>query len=186
MRLKWTNQLSVVNEIIDSEHRNLIGMVNNVAHAIRARDCHTLSHALELLENWLRIHFVNEQKIAQAVGFDFSNHKPAQQFLLKELQHMRKELIAKNGLWSDGAVNHFARYLKNWMIDRHIINLDMPMKPALQTHDYNFWPGRCGDESGFHTKANYGPTLATSNMGAVDGDGYSSVIRRLPFLSIRE
>lgn len=185
MRLKWTKQLSVGNEIIDSEHRNLIVMVNDVVHAIRARGCHALAQSFDLLEGWLRVHFANEEMIAQAVNFDFSIHKPAQQYSLKELQHMRKELISKNGLWSDGAVNHFARYLKHWVIDRHIINLDMQMKTALQTHDYKFWPGRCGDEADRHDKADYSTTLATSNMGVEDGDNYSSAIRKLPFLAIR-
>lgn len=45
-------------------------------------------------------------------------------------------------MWSDGAVNHFTPSLKDWMIDRHVINLGMLMKPMLQALDYIFWPGR--------------------------------------------
>lgn len=140
MGLIWTNKLSVGNAIIDSEHRNLISMVKDVSHGIKARDGSTLSQAFKLLEHWLCVHFVNEEKIAQAVKFPFEQHKLAQQHSLKELQHMRNELAAKDGMWSDGAVNHFNRSLKNWMIDGHIIKLDMLMKPVLQNYDYNFWP----------------------------------------------
>lgn len=165
MNLKWVEKLSVGNEIIDAEHRDLIGMVNGVARAIWARDCHALAQAFELLEGWLYIHFANEEKIARAVNFDFSRHKPAQQYSLMELQHMREELIAKDGLLSDDAVDHFTRSLKNWVIDGHIINLDMLMKPALQAYDYEFWPSRCGDEADHAAKADYSPMLATSSMG---------------------
>ena len=164
MNLKWAKKLSVGNEIIDAEHRDLIGMVNGVTRAMGARDCHALAQAFELLEGWLYVHFANEEKIAQAVNFDFSNHKPAQQYSLKELQHMRDELIAKNGLWSDDAVDHFTLSLKNWVIDGHIINLDMLMKPALQAYDYEFRPSRCGDEAGHAAKADCRHMLATSSM----------------------
>lgn len=139
MELVWTKELSVGNAIIDAEHRNLIGMVNEIRYGIRIRDSSALSQAFKLLENWLCIHFVNEEKIARAVKFPFAQHKLAQQHSLKELQHMRDELVIKDGIWSDGAANHFNRSLKNWMIDRHIIKLDMLMKPALQNHDYHFW-----------------------------------------------
>ena len=151
--LMWTKKLSVGNEIIDAEHRNLIGMVGDVVRAIRARDCQTLAHAFEQLEGWLFVHFANEEKIAQAVNFDFANHKPAQQYSLQELRAIRNGLIARNGIWSDETVDYFARALKEWIIDGHIVNLDMQMKPALLVHDYKFYPGRCDDEADYAAKA---------------------------------
>lgn len=148
MGLIWTNKLSVGNAIIDSEHRNLISMVNDVSHGIKTRDGSALSQAFKLLEHWLCVHFVNEEKIAQAINFHFEQHKLAQQHSLKEIQHMRNELAAKDGMWSDSAMAHFNRSLKNWMIDGHIIKLDMLMKPALQNYDYNFWPNYQDGEAG--------------------------------------
>ena len=140
MAIQWIKELSVGNEIIDSEHRDLIGLVNDVAHAIWKRDCATLAQTLEILENRLHAHFVNEEKIARAAGFDFSGHKSAQQYSLKELRHMRDELLAKNGTWSDGTVDHFTSSLEKWMIDGHIVKLDMQMKRALQSCSYDFRP----------------------------------------------
>ena len=166
MELTWTKKLSVGNEVIDSEHRNLISLANDVIHAIGTRNCLALAQAFELLEGWLRTHFANEEKIAQAINFDFSSHKPAKQYLLKELQHMRDELAAKNGMWSDGAVAHFARSLEKWMFDDHFIGLDMPMKPALQAYGYKFWPGWWSEEAGCAVKADYDPTLTSSGEDA--------------------
>lgn len=141
--LTWTKKLSVGNEILDSEHRNLICLVGDVVRAIETRDCPALAQAFELLEDWLFVHYANEERIAQAVNFDFSGHKPAQQDSLQELRLMRDELAARNGAWSDDTVEHFTRSLKKWIIDRHIVNLDMRMKPTLQARGYEFWPGRC-------------------------------------------
>lgn len=145
MKLKWTKQLSVGNAVIDSEHKNLIGIASNARHAIKTRDSAALSQELEHLEDWLYVHFANEGMIARAVSFDFSQHKLAQQCWLKELWLLRNELIGKNGSWSDDAIEHFSLFLGDWMIDGHIISLDMPMKPALQAYGYNFLPGAAGE-----------------------------------------
>lgn len=139
-KLAWTSELSVGNAVIDTEHKNLINMVNDITHAIRTRDCAALAQSFEMLENWLHVHFRNEEQIALATQFDFSKHKTKQEYALKELQHMRDELVGKDGVWSDGAVDHFARSLKYWMIDKHIIELDMQMKPVLQGYPYDFMP----------------------------------------------
>jgi len=138
MEMTWTEQLSVGNELIDFEHRNLISLANDVIRAIQARNSSSLAQAFEQLEHWLCLHFANEEKMAQAINFDFSNHQLAQHYGLKELRFLRDLLIAKNCLWFDGAVEHFTRFLKNWMIDDHIIRLDMRMKPVLQTRPYGF------------------------------------------------
>ncbi|MBI2287131.1 MAG: hemerythrin family protein [Nitrosomonadales bacterium] len=140
MQLIWTRKLSVGNAVIDSEHRNLISMARDVMHEIRNGDAASLLQAVDLLESWLHIHFANEERIARAVGFDFDRHDVGQQYLLKEFQRIRNELTAKNVLWSGGATKYFSRHLKNWLIDEHIIRLDMRMKPALQSFGYGFLP----------------------------------------------
>jgi len=134
----WTEQLSVGNAVIDSEHRNLIILANDLIRAIKTRNSSCLAQAFEQLEYWLCLHFANEEKIAQTVSFDFSHHQLAQQYALNELRFLRDLLVTKNCLWFDGAINHFSRFLSNWMIDDHILKLDMRMKPVLQTLPYEF------------------------------------------------
>lgn len=146
MGLVWAEHLSVGNAVIDSDHKNLIGIVNKIRSEIRSRDTFLLSEAFVHLEDWLWIHFENEERVAQAVNFDFSGHKREQQYALRELQHLRDELVGKGGIWSDSAVEHFNDFLKNWLIDDHIVRRDMQMKPALQARAYTFWPGWKDDE----------------------------------------
>lgn len=140
MKLVWTKQLSVGNAVIDSDHKNLIAVVNGIERAIRARDYSVISQAFELLEGWLCVHFANEEKIARAVNLDFFKCRQAQQYSLTELQHFKDELVAKKGLWCESAIKHYSHFLRRWMTE-HIIKVDMPMKPMLQTYDYKFWPG---------------------------------------------
>lgn len=138
MEMAWTEQLSVGNEAIDSEHKKLIRLTNDVIRAIQARESSGLARAFEQLEHWLCLHFANEQKMAQAIGFDFSNHQLAHHYGLNELRFLRGLLIAKNCLWFDGAMEHFTHFLKRWMIDDHIVRMDMRMKPVLQARPYGF------------------------------------------------
>lgn len=140
MKLAWAKQLSVGNAVIDSDHKNLIAVINGIERAIRAKNHLVISQAFELLEGWLCVHFANEEKIARAVKFDWAKHKQAQQYSLKELQYFRNELVDKKGAWCDGAIEHYSHRLRRWMTE-HIIKVDMPMKPMLQALDYKFWPG---------------------------------------------
>ena len=140
MELAWSEELSVGNAMIDSEHKNMIVMVNSVEHAVRTRDSFALSQAFGQLEHCLCTHFANEEKIAQAIKFNFTNNKLDHYYLLKLLQHMRDELEAKNGILSENATEHFSHFLSDWMTE-HILKEDMLMKPVLQTYSYDFKPG---------------------------------------------
>lgn len=140
MALTWTEQLSVGNASIDSEHRNLIGMVNSIEHALRAGNQHALLHAFKLLTDCTRLHFMNEEKIAQAAEFPVEQHKQAHRYLQRELQYFREELEAKGGMWSPGAVDHFSRMLGNWLMD-HLSKEDELLKPVLLARPYDFTSG---------------------------------------------
>ena len=140
MELVWTKELSVGNATIDSDHKKLINMTNHIMHEIRMANGSALAQAFKRLESWLPVHFENEEKIVRAVHFSFEQHKLAHQYSVTELQHIRDELVSKNGIWSEGAVEHFCHFLENWAIE-HITKMDMQMKPALQAHSYDFQPG---------------------------------------------
>ena len=141
MGLAWEEKLSVESTIIDSDHKRLMDLVNSIERAVRARDCSTISQAFELLEYCLRIHSENEDKIAQAIKFDASKYKPAQQYSLKEFEYLKNDLVAKEGNWCESAIEHHSHSLRRWLTE-HIIKVDMPMKPTLQALGYNFRPGR--------------------------------------------
>ena len=135
----WMDDLSVGNAAIDADHKRLIVMVNGVEAMIRARDSFALPQALEQLEDHLYAHFVREEKIAQAVKFPFGKNKVEHEYVLKEFQHMKDELVAKEGIWSDGAAEHYSHFLSDW-ITGHVLHEDMLMKPVLQTYPYDFNP----------------------------------------------
>lgn len=139
MRLAWADNLSVGNALIDAEHQNLIVAVNSVEHLLGTRDRVALSKAMDLLDTYMRIHFRNEEKIAEAVKFSFTQNKLEHRKLLKEMRSLREELEASNGNWSDELVSKYYGFLSTWMTD-HILNEDMQLKPVLEKYPYDFKP----------------------------------------------
>lgn len=143
----WTKKLSVGNSIIDTEHRNLIAMINDIEFLINARDSSALLQAFEQLEHWLCIHFANEANIAQTIDYDFTQHKLAEQNLQEEICRLKDELLDKDGKWSEDEIKRYAVCLKNWLT-KHIVDVDMLMKPALQNLPYDFLPKNAVDKCG--------------------------------------
>jgi len=136
MGLDWAEHLSVGNEMIDAEHKNLIVVVNSVEHAIATRDRVALAKAFDLLDTYMHIHFRNEEKIAEKVKFPFGKNKLEHRHLLKEMKYMREELESRSGIWPDDLMKKYSRFLSGWMTD-HIIKEDMQMKQVLQSYPYD-------------------------------------------------
>ena len=140
MALIWTRQLRVGNTTLDLEHKNLIGMVNSIEHAVNTRDCTALLCRLKQLMGWMQAHFTNEEQFAQTINMPFDQHKLSHQYLLKDILQTMNELEAKRGIWTEHVMEYYPQFLREWLIE-HITKEDMLMKPALQTYPYDFEPG---------------------------------------------
>lgn len=141
MELAWTEHLSVGNAIIDSYHKKLITMINGAEYMIKERDSFALTEAFDLIEHWLRVHFVSEENIAQAVNFPFAQHNLEHESALKALYLIRDVIASKNGVWDEDTAEHYSEFLIDWLAN-HILMEDMLMKPVLQTYPFDFNPER--------------------------------------------
>lgn len=140
MVLIWTKQLSVGNATLDTDHKNLIGIVNSIEYAVETMDSAFLLLSIKRFMDCLHIHFVNEERFAQAVEFSFDQHVLAHRHFQKELQNTKNELEAKNGIWQEYVMDHYPQFLRDWLTE-HVTGDDMLMKPALLTYPYDFKPG---------------------------------------------
>lgn len=132
----WTRELSIGNRVIDSEHKKLHGIINQIACTIAARNVAALSEEFDQLENCLCAYFLVEEYIAQTINFDFNQHRLAHQYLLNEVQRIRSELTASSACPED---ENYARCLMNCLI-RHIREDAKPLKVVLDTCLYDFNP----------------------------------------------
>ena len=145
----FSKELSVGNRIIDSEHKKLHGIIDGIADLIMARDIATLHEAFELLENRLHAYFAVEENIAQAVNFDFAQHRLAHQHLLNEFRRIKHGLMAKNGIWTKfekaGHINSMRKCLV-----RHITEDGKQFKIVLGNYLYDFQPACAGGNAVLH------------------------------------
>ncbi len=133
--MKWTNELSIGNALIDSGHKSLLEIAGAVIHSIEAEDCVAFSRGFELLENALRAHEAKEEHIAQRVRFPYARYRAAEQHFRKELDLFKQELLARKCQCCEDAIKHYSDALKGLMVD-HISEKGRLMKPFLQNFPY--------------------------------------------------
>lgn len=148
----FSKDLSIGNRIIDSEHKRLHNIINRIVRSIVASDVAALLETFELLENCLCNYFVVEENIAQAVNFDFTQHRLAHQNLSDKFQRIKDELTAKDGMWSKDEGKGYADSLMDCLI-QHIKVDGKPLKIVLDTHFYDFKPNCAGGDPVLHKYA---------------------------------
>jgi hemerythrin len=132
MSLVWREQLSVGNNVIDSDHRHLIDIINLASESLGKKNRKELLVSLESLSQYSQAHFVREERIAHAAGYkQVPNLNESHQALLKQLDQLRSEVGEMEQEWSPETAEHFASLLRNWLLD-HVIKEDLLMKPTLQ------------------------------------------------------
>jgi hemerythrin len=91
---EWNNSLSVHDELIDEDHKILIGMVNELHDAADlGKDYITLSSILERLAAYTREHFQREEDLMQAIAYArFKSHKEQHRKLLERVSDLQQEL----------------------------------------------------------------------------------------------
>ncbi len=140
MNLLWRDQLSVGNNVIDSDHKYLIDTINRVEQSVGKKSSCELAAAFDALAKYSRAHFDREEKIAIAIGYKQVPHlNQSHQKLLIQLDQLRGETDALGLEWSSGAVEHFTNFLHDWLIN-HVVREDQLMKPLLQKYSPNFFP----------------------------------------------
>lgn len=137
--MAFTHELSVGNRVIDSEHEKIHTLIDTIASLIRAGEVAALTEAFELLENSLHTYFAVEENIAEALHFDFTQHRLAHQHFLESLRRIRDVMMCKAGMWSESEEKGYIGSLKACLI-RHIKEDGKPLKAVLNTQFYDFKP----------------------------------------------
>lgn len=139
MKLTWSKRMSVGNKTLDSEHEQILKLLNEVDRAISAKDSARFAKTLKQLEDATRMHFSNEAKIAQAINHRFVQHHSEHQHILDKIQDIETELAAQQSKWSASVAEHYFQFLSGWAMD-HIDDHDMQMKSLLEKLPYDFKP----------------------------------------------
>ncbi len=132
MAISWREQLSVGNNVIDSDHKHLFDILNRIEKSMLEKNRHELTAELEELTRYSLLHFEREEKIAQAAGYtQVPNLNLSHKSLMTRLDQMRAKFDVAGSDWSSEATEDFSQFLRTWLID-HVIKEDLLMKPVLQ------------------------------------------------------
>lgn len=137
MSLVWREQLSVGNDLIDSDHKYLIEIINQVEYCMRTKSRDGLGSAFNRLTRYAKTHFVVEEMIAEKAGYtDASRLHASHEVWMERLSQLRQEIKDE---WTETSMDHFAKLLRSWLVD-HVIKEDLLMKPILAQRSPLFDP----------------------------------------------
>lgn len=137
MGLQWRDQLSVGNDLIDTDHKYLLEIINKAEVSVEANNRVKLTEVLDELESYGKAHFEREELVATAVGYPKADQlHESHGKLVAELVKFREET---SGTWTKDASTHFTAFLRDWLIE-HVIKEDLPMKPWLIKHSPAYDP----------------------------------------------
>jgi hemerythrin-like metal-binding protein len=121
----WDSSLETGNERVDSQHRALFGMLNEVVEAVESGegDAH-VGNVLERLSEYVAVHFTEEQSLMEGVGL------PADELKLHTAAHLEltrstREFILQ---WRARQVEatELADFLADWLTG-HILDKDQAL-----------------------------------------------------------
>lgn len=140
MGFAWREQLSVGNDVIDSDHKYLVDLINQVETVLRSKNSTALSEVLDNLSKYALLHFAREEEIAQAAGYTgVSQLHHSHQELTRQLDEIKEEMILSQMDPPSAAVEHFVSFLRRWLVE-HVIKEDLLMKNTLKRFSPRFDP----------------------------------------------
>ena len=132
MALKWDSSMSVGNETIDSQHKNLLNQINRLVEILSSLDVDmaSLRESNHFLYTYINEHFTFEEQYMKKNGFPgLGKHRKVHQGFVKFYQDFQKELRDKMASGSFSSVDirellkKIEKYLSQWLV-RHIKDMD--------------------------------------------------------------
>ena len=119
--IEWSDQLSVNNAAIDSEHKKLVNITNKLHEAMsKGEGSKVMENILVELISYTKTHFANEEKLMRANNYkDLDEHIIQHQSFVAEVEKFYHKFKAGSFVMSVSVLN----FLKNWLVD-HIQGRD--------------------------------------------------------------
>ena len=120
----WKKSYEIGLTEIDTQHRNLVGIINELSDAMMNQKGYTVvPHILEKLVDYIQFHFTTEEEIMRDTKY------PALEMTTKVIGF--KRACAKN---HEINVVEVLNFLRDWLKE-HIVMSDKKLKANIQTMD---------------------------------------------------
>ena len=126
--IRWEESYSVGVEQMDSDHKKLIQLINNVQTAILYQtDSSFVQEALDELVDYTKTHFQREEELMAANGYpDLEVHKRQHAEMIAKMS----EIYGRYLTAPDETLKELLDYLKKWLVN-HICGTDQQYGPYL-------------------------------------------------------
>ncbi|SRR5690606_18011607 len=126
--IQWTEQYSVGHPLIDSQHKKLVSLINELHNAMRTgRGKSVLQKILDDLVFYTKVHFSTEENMMMKANYPgFTEHKEEHDKLTATAVSFQTAF--KNG--SAVLTIQVMDFLKSWLID-HILGTDKNYKNKI-------------------------------------------------------
>lgn len=126
--VQWDDSLSVGIEVIDEDHKKLLGLINNLQTAAHYNTGEAFERqALEELVNYTKFHFQREEDLMQTHGYaDLEEHKAQHAAMIAEVGRVLQAYETDR----ERTIEKLCHYLKQWLL-KHIAGTDQAYAPYL-------------------------------------------------------
>lgn len=130
--ITWTNMFSVGIEEIDEQHKTLIGLINQLNHAIKSHhENEVLNSIVNEVFDYTHYHFDHESNMMRTMGYSETEaHVREHDQFIKTLHEFRENF--NNGHLE--ITPEFLTFLKNWLT-HHIMVVDKKMGNSIRKHN---------------------------------------------------
>ncbi len=127
--MAWNDNLSVGILQLDTQHKNLVNMINNLYEAMSAgKGKDIIPKILKDMSAYAVTHFSTEEKLMQQYGYpEYESHKREHELFVKKIQEFNSEIAKGNFTITLNVAN----FLKNWLTN-HIQITDKKYGPFLR------------------------------------------------------
>jgi len=132
----WDEKYATGIQLIDSQHKELFSLTNELFHACMDREVTlqgVFKETMGKMVDYVRFHFGAEQELLQRVKYpDFPEHKKQHESLVRDILEAVKE-------YNDGkklVPNQFVRKLRDWILS-HIAHYDKLYAAYIATQKKN-------------------------------------------------
>lgn len=121
----WKPNMSVGSEIVDSDHRALIDLINKVGDIAAGKGSAEIADVLDGLIAYVEFHFAREEKMMAAAGYAGTEQHVAEHAGFTDHIYQLRRSFDLDSTAIDAEA--LSQYLKNWL-NHHIMIQDMGYK----------------------------------------------------------
>lgn len=118
--IEWKDVYSIGNDIIDEDHKHLFKILNSLEESIKTLKPEDVSNLLNVLLQYSKIHFKNEeQEMIKHHYPDSNRHIKEHNDFIDSVKQMEKKSMSL----TFGTMMNMSNFLKDWIIS-HLLGTD--------------------------------------------------------------